>query len=356
MVATTATPLPMASSTLASPVGPPGPRAPSRRMSLASARTFAMGEGYGPALYFAAMSGATVSTRPQLQVAAMGIALRDRIETWLDGTPHRKLVAVVTTGVVIGLVVVFLALGGGESAIVPDVVGMNIDEASVVVSSANFQLVILDSFTDSAAPGTVILQSPEAGSREDVGGEIVVTVARASEGPAPVPVSPPPALATPPLATGPLVPDVTGMAQTEAEAALRVAGYQVTSTTRSDATAAIGTVISQEPPANTAAAAGATVSLAISAGNIPVIVPDLACVPLDEAVLELTNLGLRPAIGGVGTGEGCTSTENSVTNQEPLAGTSVGAGAVVTLETTQAVAFVPTEAGTSTEPSTPPAP
>jgi hypothetical protein len=87
---------------------------------------------------------------------------------------------------------------------------------------------------------------------------------------------------------GATVPDVTGLSQYEAEAALTAAGLVPgTVATANDDSVAAGLVLSQEPPAGASAAMGSAVNLVISLGPAgSIIPPDPADVapPLDPTI------------------------------------------------------------------------
>lgn len=64
------------------------------------------------------------------------------------------------------------------------------------------------------------------------------------------------------------VPDVTGLPQEDAIAALEAAGFSVSVVTATSSTVPVGSVISQEPAGGTESTAGATVTITVSIGEV----------------------------------------------------------------------------------------
>jgi beta-lactam-binding protein with PASTA domain len=122
-----------------------------------------------------------------------------------------------------------------------------------------------------------------------------------------------------------IVPGVVGLAQASAVAAITGAGLIADSTNANSATAAIGTVISQNPSGGNTVAAGSSVALVVSIGAL---VPDVVGSTQAAATTAITAAGLM-----VGT---VTETNNaaaagSVISQSLLAGTSVAPGTAMAL-------------------------
>ena len=134
---------------------------------------------------------------------------------------------------------------------VPDLVGMTeerakkaLDEAGLVVGDVTKQK------TDAAAPGVVLAQEPAAGSEVADGSAVDVEVAEAG-------------LPTPPPKVA--VPNVVGLTQDEAVAALQDVGFTVVATPASSLTPA-GEVAEQSPAAGTMAGTGTRVDITVSTG------------------------------------------------------------------------------------------
>ena len=127
---------------------------------------------------------------------------------------------------------------------VPDVVGSSASAARRELRSAGFTVTVVT--VDSQEPvGTVISQSPRAGSELRKGSEVTL---RVSSGPANVDV-----------------PDVTGLDESSATAQLEGAGFQVRVTDESTTDASQdGSVIRQTPQGGSAAAKGAVVTITVA--------------------------------------------------------------------------------------------
>ena len=93
-----------------------------------------------------------------------------------------------------------------------------------------------------------------------------------------------------------LVPNVIGMPQAEAEAAIQEAGLTVgTVTTRPDNDAPAGEVIEQAPLSGVEQPPGTAIDLVVSDGPEEFELPDLAGLDDNDAFQQLGDLGLRPA-------------------------------------------------------------
>ncbi len=135
--------------------------------------------------------------------------------------------------------------GGPAQATVPDLVGQS--RAAAEGSLANAKLAVgtvTQQATSEQTPGTVLEQSPTAGSSLPGGGKVNLTVAQA---PSEVPV-----------------PDVVGQNETQASAALGRAGFTPQASTQTTTEASqVGLVLGQKPAAGHKARKGATVTIAI---------------------------------------------------------------------------------------------
>jgi beta-lactam-binding protein with PASTA domain len=127
--------------------------------------------------------------------------------------------------------------------VVPNVVGDSQDSADAVLETAGFDTAV--GHADAAAPtGTVISQNPAAGGRDPRGATVSIVV---SDGPRPCPTE-------------------IGAMQSAAVTALQTAGCTVT-TQSQFSSAALGTVIGQNPPPPDPV--GTKVTLVVSAGPAP---------------------------------------------------------------------------------------
>ena len=100
-------------------------------------------------------------------------------------------------------------------------------------------------------------------------------------------------------------------------------------TQAASATVPSGSVISQNPLTGVSVAAGAAVTLVVSSGPAPIVVPNVVGQAQAAAQSALTTAGL--AVGTVTQAASATVPSGSVISQNPLTGVSVAAGAAVTL-------------------------
>ena len=127
-----------------------------------------------------------------------------------------------------------------------------------------------------------------------------------------------------------LVPDVVGLPQADAEAAIVGAGLTVgTVGTANSDTVPAGDVISQDPTAGNLVAPGSAVDLVVSLGPATVLVPDVVGLPQADAEAAIIGAGLT--VGTVGTANSDTVPAGDVISQDPTGGNSVAPGSAVDL-------------------------
>lgn len=192
---------------------------------------------------------------------------------------------------------------------VPSVIGMSYDEASRRLEEAGFRVSTREQrYHQSAPQGSVLEQSPPAGSREPRGATIALDLSR-----------------------GPRfseVPHVVGLTQNEAERLIEQAGLGRGIVTEVASDAPRGQVLESTPAAGARVALPATVSLQVSAGPGAVEVPDVVGQAVSEARALLQQVGFR-----VRTRMDSLSTTPAgiVVQQRPYPGSSARSGAVITL-------------------------
>ena len=197
---------------------------------------------------------------------------------------------------------------------VPSVTEKAITETEQLDSRV-FQRVIVEQYSDKPI-GTVIAQSPPAGSRRKVvpGKRFASLTLYVSRGPA--------------VAT---LPNVVGLSEERARASLITAHFDTTSVYVYD-TSPVGTVIAQEPIAAKTEKEGTTVTLTVSRGPLlrKVALPNLRGLSLVEAESLLHALGLR--VKATVTEESSDAEEPyRILKQEPLPGVRLAEGSGVTL-------------------------
>jgi beta-lactam-binding protein with PASTA domain/predicted Ser/Thr protein kinase len=213
---------------------------------------------------------------------------------------------------------------------VPDVVG---DEATDAVASITQRGLVANvvHINSDKETGTVTGQDPAAGKQVVKGTKVRINV---SEGPKPV-----------------AVPPVVGVPYEQAAAELQGAGFAVA---RRDVESndPRGTVVQEDPPANSLAPKGATVTLYVSKGPTKSTVPDVASFSRADAIATLRNSGFKVMVETSDVSD--PSLDGVVLFQTPAAGSSVDPGTTVTITVGQYSAPPPpttTESTTTTVPT-----
>ncbi len=142
---------------------------------------------------------------------------------------------------------VLISLGPGTGSIkMPNVVGKSEADAKSAISSAGLAPVVVKTFSDTIAKGKVIAQFPDAGTTAAKGSEALIQVSLGKE------------------STSVEVPDVSGMTEADAVAALEAAGLVATVQPVANDTATPGTVYFQFPAGKTQAAPGSGVLVVVA--------------------------------------------------------------------------------------------
>ena len=147
-----------------------------------------------------------------------------------------------------------LAVGGGPRAVeVPDLVGLTPERAKDELGEAGLELGESEGVQSGGVPeGQVAAQDPRVGEETAEGAEVDLKIS-----------SGPPAPDTPDRVE---VPGVSGLGVGAATAALEEAGCEVAGTREEPGPEPAGTVLGTDPPAGTAVASGAPVTLVVSGG------------------------------------------------------------------------------------------
>lgn len=194
---------------------------------------------------------------------------------------------------------------------VPNVTGLNYDEAIQRLAQAGFKGEQGEQRYNNSAPKmTVLEQSPPPGSRDGVGTPVVLVVSGGQR-----------------MA---VVPTVTGMLKVEAQALLEKEGFEIGDVTESPSNASRGSVIATRPAAGSQVSVPTTISLVISGGAPDIQMPSLIGRDVDAGRQTLTQLGVRNinivwdpmAIGGRGT----------IVGQNPVSGATLLPGGNVQLK------------------------
>ncbi|MBE0417536.1 MAG: Stk1 family PASTA domain-containing Ser/Thr kinase [Coriobacteriia bacterium] len=204
------------------------------------------------------------------------------------------------------------ALGVFESTptvIVPDVIGLTLEEASEVLASAELTVGPITERTDEEVEvGLIIEQSPEAGLDVPEGSEVSLVISLGPD------VSP--------------IPDVVGMTESDAMRVLRDADFEVGIQREYNGDVPDGQVFSQSPAAGELAPPETVVTIVISRGTQLVRVPDVVGKSRGDATSELQAVSFKVNV----TEEfHDTVAKDRVISQSPEGGVSLDAGATVTI-------------------------
>jgi beta-lactam-binding protein with PASTA domain len=212
-----------------------------------------------------------------------------------------------------GLVIWWLLTRGSEKSAVPNVLGLRAPAAVQRISDRHLKPATVQG-QSKRPPGVVFAQRPGAGTQLNHGQTVVVSVSSGRAG----------------------VPNVTSLPLAQAQQNLTSAGFKSTVVRRASSRPK-DVVVAQSPAAGVTAVSGASVTLTVSSGAKPVLVPQVVGQNQGLAVNALTGIGLKPALNNVGSAK----PSGTVIAQKPKAGTEVEKGSKVTLN-------VSTGAGPST--------
>jgi eukaryotic-like serine/threonine-protein kinase len=205
-------------------------------------------------------------------------------------------------------VTINVSTGPGE-ALIPLVQGLPVDEATDQMRDAGFRTERSNEYSDTVKKNRVIETSPAEGESVRKGSTVTLVVSRGKEKTA--------------------IPDVVGQPQDQAEAALGDAGFQVGTQEQEDADAEPGTVLAQDPPAGTQAAAGTRVTLTLATAPAQVEVPDVVEEERDAARQALEDAGFTVRV--VDEPVDTPDEDGFVTGQDPGAGEMAEPGSRVTI-------------------------
>ena len=203
-----------------------------------------------------------------------------------------------------------LTLAGVQPVKVPDVVGKSLTQATVDLQGVGLVVGTVTSVTTAGvAPGQVLSQAIAGGQTLAAGSAVDLQVSQDKI----------------------TVPNVVGVKQAAAEAALKNAGFVVSVETNASTSVASGRVIDQNPTAGVTAQTGSTVTIIISTGPNLVTVPDVVTMTQANAVNALTAAGFKSNVV-LQTGGGTVGT---VIVQNPLANAKAVSGSTVTITVVQ---------------------
>jgi serine/threonine-protein kinase len=223
----------------------------------------------------------------------------------------------------IALLLVLALVGGGvaaylltrpEKAVVPGVVGEDLNTARTQLQNAGFAVGSPIQVTSAKKAGTVIAQDPQGGTKIKTGSSVSLTV---SSGPGNTPV-----------------PTLVGETVDQAKSALQVASLKPGKTLKQSSTSyAKGHVIDSSPVAGTSVPIGSRVALIVSTGPPSVQVPDVTSEDVGQAKATLQSRGFN-VVTSVQVSSSATA--GTVLSQTPSGGSSVATGSTITLVVAQA--------------------
>ena len=208
----------------------------------------------------------------------------------------------------IGDEVTLVVSKGPKQVDIPDVVGLARGAARTAIADAELKPGDETVVGDTAPKNTVIAQDPVPGGRVDKGSSVAITL---SSGPPQV-----------------VVAEVRDVPAGEAQARLEADGLAVTTREARNANVAAGDAVKTEPAAGTPVDVGTEVTLTVSTGPKPVVVPDVVGSRKGAATTAITDAGL--VVGEQVSAEDAAA-KNTVIGQDPVAGSELPAGSSVNL-------------------------
>jgi beta-lactam-binding protein with PASTA domain len=196
---------------------------------------------------------------------------------------------------------------------VPNFVGGTEAAAAAAITNAGLWIGgITHQNSDTVPAGYVISQTPAANATATNGGSVSLSISIG------------------PVLSG-SVPNVIGLTQTAASAAITAAGLLVgTVGTQQSPSIASGNVISETPVAGSSVASGSNVNLVISGGaSGPVTTPNVVGLTQAGATSAISNAGLQ--LGNVTAQSSATVASGLVISEAPASGTSVAIGSSVNI-------------------------
>jgi beta-lactam-binding protein with PASTA domain len=219
-----------------------------------------------------------------------------------------------------GLLAWWLLTRGDDKSTVPNVIGLR---SAVAVQRIHDKDLDVTTITGQSKrpPDVVFAQRPGAGTQLGHGQTVVISISSGR------------------LA----VPNVTALPLQQAQQRLTSAGF-ASEIKRVASTRPKGIVLEQSPVAGVTAVSGTTVTLTVSSGAKPAVVPQVVGQSQGSAVNALTGAGLKPVLQNVASAK----PSGTVVAQKPKAGTEVDKGSKVTLNISTGTGPVTTTAATTT--------
>ena len=190
--------------------------------------------------------------------------------------------------------------GPGSTTTVPTVVGQQVSAVDSVLKQASLTADPSEEFSETQAKGTVLRTSPTAGTEVSKRTNVLVVVSKGQERYA--------------------VPTVTGTKADTVSAALTGQKLRRGDTTEAfSETVAAGLVISQEPRPGASVRRDTPVSVVVSKGRQPIVVPKIEGLDSDTAAAKITDAGL--VVTRLDDANSDTVPAGQVISQKPSTGT-----------------------------------
>jgi beta-lactam-binding protein with PASTA domain len=253
-----------------------------------------------------------------IREAPVSVAARKRRPLW-------PWIVAAVAAVAVVLAILWAAGVFSLAVTVPDVTGLVVSDAKTKLSDVGLTLgVVTYQSSSQAAQGEVLSQAPKAGASVDKGSSVDVVAAGV---------------------VTKAVPNVFGLSQSEATAAITDAGFAVGAIAAVyDGNAPAGQVVGQAPAADTQLLPGSQVAITVSKGPVPSVSPQASEVPnvvgkeQADAVTTLQGAGFAVVVEKVPE---ASATAGTVTDQTPSPGVLAAPGSSVTIIVAQAPSASP---------------
>ena len=232
------------------------------------------------------------------------------------------------TAAVRGTEVTLLVSGGVADIAVPRVIEQTLENARSAIEGVGLEVGDVTQEVSSVIPeGSVISQNPEPGVLVVAGTDIDLAVSLG--------------------ATALIVPEVVGKTEADARFTLTEAGFQTSQISierRPSGEVEEGFVIETNPPAGEALGLGGVVTLVISQGAIPAVVPDVIGEIAEVAQVMLEDFGFEVVFDAEIEVAWNNPLHGLVAEQDPTAGQTLEFGSRVTLRIGRAATAAPVPA------------
>jgi serine/threonine-protein kinase len=226
--------------------------------------------------------------------------------------------------VVGGLLAWYFLSRGDNKAVVPNVIGLREQQAAIKIHDEGLD-VLARTAPSNRPPNVVFAEKPGPGTQLGKGQTVTIFVSSGR------------------LA----VPNLIGLQEQQAVQKLQTLGFKV-AVKRVASTHPKGIVIDQEPTAGVSAVSGTTVTISVSSGVKPVVVPRVVGETQGDAVQALTKVGLDPVLQNVPSDKPA----GTVVGQKPSAGKEVDKSSKVTVNVSTGTGPATTTTTTTTATTT----